>query len=296
VWTPASARLAAVSRATIGRLELLGTALLFSTGGAAIKATAFTNWQVACFRSAIAAVAVLLLVPMARRNWGWRAPLVGLAYAATMVLFVTANKLTTAANTIFLQYTAPLYLLLIGPLVLKERVRRADLLMMPVLAMGVGLFFFSGQAASLTAPDPLRGDVLALLSGLTWALTVAGLRWLESRGAGTEAGMATVAAGNVIVFLACLPMVLPVASVETADWLVVGYLGLFQIGLAYVLLTRAVRSVPALEASLLMLIEPAISPVWAWVFHGEQPATLALAGAGLILAGTIGRMYATEGD
>jgi len=283
-----------MSRGVFGRLELLATAVLFSTGGAAIKATALTNWQVICFRSAIAAVAVLLLVPAARRNWGWRPALVGVAYAATMVLFVSANKLTTAANTIFLQYTSPVYLLLLGPLVLKERVRRADLLLMLVLAAGVGLFFAAGQSSSATAPDPFRGDVLALASGFTWALTITGLRWLESMDGGREAGMTTVAIGNIIAFVACLPLAVPVDPVPAADWLVVGYLGVFQIGLAYLFLTRAVRNVQALEASLLLLVEPALSPGWAWLLHGEQPAGLAIAGAGLILAGTIVRLVWLE--
>jgi len=292
-----SVTLAAMSKGAIGRLELVATAVLFSTGGAAIKATALTGWQTACFRSGIAAIAVLLLAPAARRNWGWRPALVGVAYSATMVMFVTANKLTTAANTIFLQYTAPLYLLIISPLLLKERVRRADLLLMVVLAAGIGLFLAAGQPASATAPDPFRGDVIAAASGIAWALTIAGLRWLESRGAGAGAGagMTTVAMGNLITFLACLPMSVPVARTATADWLVMGYLGLFQIGLAYVLLTRAVGKVPALEASLLLLIEPALNPAWAWLVHGERPVPLALAGAALILAGTAARVYMGRG-
>lgn len=281
--------LTGMSKGRAGRLELLLTAILFSTGGAAIKATALTNWQVTCFRSAIAAAAVLALVPSSRRNWSPKVVLVGLAYAATMLLFVTANKLTTAANTIFLQYTAPLYLLLLGPLLLKERARREDLLMMTVLGAGLALFFVSGQGPLETAPDPFRGDLMALASGLTWALTVAGLRWLESGGGPAAGGMTTVAAGNAIAFLFCLPMALPVGSAGTTDWLVIGYLGVFQIGLAYVLLTRAVRKLPALETSLLLLIEPVINPVWAWLVHGERPAPLALAGCAVILAGTVGR-------
>ena len=112
------------SRQAAARLKLVGAALLFSTGGAAIKATTLTGWQVASFRSGIAALAVLLLAPEARRGWSWRAVLVGVAYAATLVLFVTANKLTTSANTIFLQATAPLYMVVLSPWLLGERVRR----------------------------------------------------------------------------------------------------------------------------------------------------------------------------
>src|SRR5262245_57107796 len=97
------------------RLFLIGAAALFSTGGAAIKALTLTPWQVASFRSTVASVALLALLPEARRGWRWSIVPVAVAYAATLLLFVLANRMTTAADTIFLQSTAPLYLLLLGP-------------------------------------------------------------------------------------------------------------------------------------------------------------------------------------
>ena len=111
----------------VSRFWILGAALLFSTGGIAIKATTLSAWQVSCFRSGIAAFALWVLVPGWRRWWGPRQLLVGGAYAATMTLFVAANKLTTAANTIFLQGTAPLYVLLLAPWLLREPNRARDL-------------------------------------------------------------------------------------------------------------------------------------------------------------------------
>lgn len=278
-----------MSSAAVSRFQLLAAAILFSTGGAAIKATRLSGWQVAGFRSLVASAAVFLLVPAARRNWTWRAPLVGLAYAATLVLYVLANKLTTAANAIFLQATAPLYLLLLGPWLLREPVRRSDVVLIAVLGLGMTLFFVGEQAPFHTAPDPLRGNVVAAFSGLSWALTVAGLRWVESRSAGRESGLATVVAGNLIAGLFCLPNALPVANAGLNDWLVIAYLGVFQIGLAYVLLTKGVRHIPALETSLLLLAEPALNPVWAWMAHGERPDALAILGGMLILAATLGR-------
>lgn len=267
-------------------LQILVAALLFSTGGAAIKATTLDSWQVASFRSAVAAAAVLALLPAARRNWSPRALLVGLAYAATMVLYVAGNKLTTAANTIFLQSTAPLYLLLLGPWLLKEPVRRSDVGLMALIAAGMSLFFVGEQRSLATAPDPFAGNVLSAISGVTWALTIAGLRWLE-RKEGAGGGMATVVAGNLIAFLACLPFAVPVEAARPLDWAVVVYLGIFQIGAAYWFLTRGIGRVPALETSLLLLAEPAVNPVWAWLVHGERPSGLALIGGGLILGGTL---------
>jgi len=274
------------------RLQLLAAAALFSTGGAAVKATTLTGWQVAGFRSGVAALAVLLLVPGARRGWSPRVALVGIAYAATMLLFVLANKLTTAANAIFLQATAPLYILLLGPWLLKERIRRGDLLFMAAVGLGLALFFVAERAPASTAPDPLRGDLLALGSGVCWAATVMGLRWLHTSGGGSEgSGLATVAVGNGIAFLVALPFALPVTAATPVDWGLIAYLGLFQIGLAYVFLTRGIEQVPALEASVLLLAEPALNPVWAWLVHGEVPGGWALAGGATILSATALRTW-----
>jgi drug/metabolite transporter, DME family len=280
-----------VSTPTIHRLQLLGAALLFSTGGAAVKATALTSWQVAGFRSGIAALAVFLLLPAARRGWSWHVVPVGATYAATMILFVAANKLTTAANAIFLSSTAPLYILLLGPLLLRERVQRTDLGFMAVVAAGILLFFVGAEEPVATAPDPMRGNVLGLLGGVCWALTVMGMRWLGTRGGGEGSVLPTVVAGNAIAFLACLAPALPVHGATAADWMVIAYLGVFQIGAAYVLLSSGIRHVPALEASTLLLLEPALNPGWAWLVHGETPGRWALAGGAAILGATLVRTW-----
>ena len=266
------------------RLQLLGAAVLFSTGGAAIKATELSSWQVAGFRSGIAALALLALLPSARRGWNARALLVGVAYAVMLILFVSANKLTTAANAIFLQSTAPLYLLLLGPWLLREPIRRPDVAFMALVALGMALFFVGAEAPAATAPDPARGNLLGVLSGVAWALTVMGLRWIGSRDAG--GGLVPVVLGNLIAFLACLPLALPVVVADAGDWALLSYLGVVQIGLAYVLLTKGIRHVSALEAATLLLAEPAINPVWAWLVHGETPSAWALAGGVLILGTT----------
>jgi len=159
---------------------------------------------------------------------------------------------------------------------------------MAALTLGMSFFFVGRQDPLRTAPDPLAGNVLALISGLTWALTLAGLRWLGSGRDTAEHGMATVAVGNLLACLLCLPKAIP-AAFSTHDLWMILYLGVFQIGLAYVLLTRGVRRVPALESSLLLLAEPALNPVWAAVVHGELPSALSIAGGTLILAASVSR-------
>ncbi len=274
---------------------VLAAALLFSTGGAAIKGTALTAWQTGGLRSAIAAVALLILIPDARRGWNWRVWPVGLAYALTLVSFVQANKLTTSANAIYLQSTAPAYLLIIGPLILKEPLRRRDLWFALALVAGMALFFTGVENPVATAPNPRLGNLWALLSGATYAITLAGLRWQAHKSGHDSAALATVTAGNLLAFALCLPGALPFTSIRTLDALVLAYLGVFQIGLAYLFLTRGMKRVPAFEASTLLLLEPVCNPVWTWVFHGERPSAPAIAGGAIILAATFTKMWFERG-
>jgi len=211
---------------------------------------------------------------------------VGVAYAACLTLFVLANRLTTAANTIFLQSTAPLYLLVLGPWLLKEPIRRQDVAFMAAVGLGLALFFVSAEAPVATAPDPVTGNILALVSGFFWALTVCGLRWMGAADGEHGSPAAAVVSGNITAFLVALPMALPLGPHQPVDWAVIIYLGVFQIALAYVLVTSALRHIAALEASLILLIEPVLNPVWAWVFQGERPGAWALVGGAIILGAT----------
>jgi DME family drug/metabolite transporter len=276
-----------LSNASKNRLGIFTAAILFSTGGAAIKACSLSSWAVAGFRSGIAAAVLYLLLPGARRGWTRRTLLIALAYAATLILFVLANKSTTSANAIFLQSTAPLYLLLLGPLVLREPIRKVDLAVISAVATGAVLLLFGSEATAATAPNPARGNLLAVVSGATWALTLTGFRWLGKRGENNDAGAATVVAGNVIAFLVCLPMAIQGVHASPTDIAVLLYLGIFQIALAYVLLTRSMRAVPGLEAATLLLIEPVFNPVWTWIVHGERSGTLALIGGALIIGAAL---------
>ena len=264
-------------------------AALFSTGAAAIKLCSLTGWQIAGFRSGVAAVALLLLLPSARRRWNWRTILVGFSYAATLILYVLANKATTAASTIFLQSTAPLYVLVLGPWLLTEPLRRQDMWFIAVLAIGIGLFFVHAEPMA-TAPRPLYGNVLAGLAGLAWGLTIVGLRWIaRSEPPGATSPAAAVVAGNLIVFLTCAPWAFPVTGDTSGDWLLILILGVFQIALAYAFVLGGMRRVSALEASLFLLIEPVFSPLWAWLLLRETPGYLAVVGGCLILGATVVR-------
>jgi drug/metabolite transporter (DMT)-like permease len=277
----------AADRGSWAGIGLVLAAALFSTGGAAIKGLSLDAWQTACLRSLVAAAALAIAVPAARRRWTHWTLLVGLAYAATMILFVAGNKLTTAMNTIFLQSTAPLWVLLLAPWLLAERVRRADVLCGILMALGLLFFLIGREEPSATAPDPVLGNLLAGVAGLTWAFTIMGIRRLARQAVpGANPAAAAILAGNLIAAAVCIGPALPLGEVDVADGLLIIWLGVFQIGLAYLLLTRSMRWVPSPEAALLLLVEPVLSPVWAWIFHGERPSLLALLGGAVILLGS----------
>lgn len=279
----------------VARMQIVAAAILFSTGGAAIKATSFDGLSggiaVACFRSGVAAVAIAIMLPRSRHNWSWRTLLVGATFAVTLILFVAGNKLTTSANTIFLQSTAPLWIALAAPFLLHERVVRRDIIFMTVLAVGLTLFFVDAPAPVDTAPQPLLGNILAVISGVGWAGTVMGLRWLGRRESSDAAAAATVA-GNLIAFVVCLPFAIgPATDSVGSDWVWILYLGIIQIGLAYVFITKAMPHLRALEVSLLLYVEPALNPVWSWLAHGETVGGLSILGGVLILGATALKTY-----
>ncbi len=269
------------------RSKVVAAAILFSTGGAAIKWCGFAAWQLAAFRAAFALIAILILLPDARRGWTWRTAIVGFSYAATTLLYVQANKHTTAASAIFLQSTSPLFILLLAPLLLGEYATRRDIAQMAAMAVGLGLFFLGSDRPSTTAPNPALGNTLAAICAVTWALAVIGYRWLAARGA-SVAGAA--ACGNLMASLFALIMAQPLVAGRPVDWAVVAFLGICQLGIPYLFLASAVPRLRALEVALFLLIEPVLNPIWAWLVHGERPGPATLVGGTLILGATAARV------
>lgn len=322
--------MAKITPRSTAALQAMAAGLLFSTGGAAVKATDLDAWQVAGTRSFIAAAVLLAALPAARRWAGgagrtgavaavsawWSNPArrrallltlgTGCCYCLTLVLFVHANKRTTAAETIFLQATAPLFVLLLSPILLRERPEGRQLWFVPLFGAGLVMAFFGGADAAATAPDPRTGNVLAAFCGLAYGLTLMGLRAAgrplsPGRGTGTPGeassagdgaairapGIAAAACGNVIVCFACLPVMASLRSADPGDLAVVAFLGLFQVALGYVFVTRAARVLEAPVLALLLLLEPALTPFWAMWIHGEQPHLLTWLGGGVVALATV---------
>lgn len=271
-------------------LAMAAAAVLWSTGGLAIKVISLDALSLAAWRSGIAAIALFVFATARGHRLGVpRTPLAWLAagsYAFILVLFVAATKLTTAANAIFLQYTAPAYVLLLEPLVLKTRFRARDLGFVALALGGMALFF----VGRLDAGDGL-GNAMALGSGLFFAIFALALRFRHDDAA---ARWQAVTYGNVLLVVGVAvytavskaPFAWPATTAETAG---VVYLGVIQIGLSYALFAYAISKLSALESTLIGMIEPVLNPVWVFLGTGERPSQWALVGAALIIGSVAAR-------
>ncbi|MGH9943069.1 MAG: DMT family transporter [Pyrinomonadaceae bacterium] len=260
---------------------ILGAAVLWSTGGVFIKlgeGGGLSDAQLSGGRALFAAAAVMWLT----RREGFGANVVtGVAavlYALLLFLFVRATMLTTAANAIFLQYTAPVYILVFEPLFYKEKYRWQDFAVILVCLMGMSLFFV-GQLR----PEDVRGNLAALGSGLCFAGFFLLLRHPRAR----EVNRASsVIYGNLLLALVTAPYLLDnFAAYTPRNFLLVAYLGVVQIGIAYALLTLGVaRGVKSIDAGIVGYIEPVLNPIWVFLALGERPSRYALAGGAIIIA------------
>ncbi|HEX5108721.1 MAG TPA: DMT family transporter [Vicinamibacterales bacterium] len=213
-----------------------------------------------------------------------------------MTLFVASTKLTTAASAIFLQASAPLLIVPLGALLLNERLRARDVPFLAVMAVGMWLSFSGRATASGTAPDQTNGNLLALVCSMTWAVTLLSLRALERQSSTQGSGLSVVVLGNAIAAIAASVLAWPLPAAPAIDWATVLYLGIFQIAVAYWCLTAAVRHLPALEVSLLLLLEPVLNPIWTWLVRGEAPGSAVIAGGAVILGATALRAVVQSGE
>ena len=251
---------------------LVFAALLWSLGGVLIKSITWHSLGIAGTRSAIAAF--LLWAWLRRPQFSWSLNQIGgaIAYVLTVGLFVIANQWTTAANAIFLQYTAPIYVAIAGPLLLGEPARRADWFCVFLAIGGIALFLRDDFT-----PTGGWGIVVALGSGLSFACMTIFLR-REKDGSPLSA----LLLGNIGTALLGLPFMISAPPPPEA-WGSLALLGVFQLGIPYILYGLAVRKVTALEAILILMLEPVLNPIWVGLVHGEVPGVWSMAGAALVL-------------
>jgi drug/metabolite transporter (DMT)-like permease len=258
-------------------------ALLWSTGGTAIKLANQPAPIVAGGRALIAGLLIVLLIPPARQRPNRRIAAVAIAYATVCTLFVFANTYTTAGNAIFIQNVAPVWVMLASPWFLGERPSTIEKISVPICLLGCLLFFLDDPEIG-----KLKGNVIAFVSGMAYAAVV--ITWRKASHAEALAGTAW---GNLLIALVMIPFV-DLARLDLAGGLAILYLGSVQQALPAILFIRGVRGVSALEASLITLLEPVFSPVLAYLVIGEKLGPLAIAGGAIIIGATIWRIRATR--
>ena len=259
-------------------LLLAVTAILWSLGGLLIKSVDANPLAIAGTRSAIAAVMLLLVLKKPKFTWSFAQLGAALAYAATTTLFVTATKTTTAANAIFLQSTAPIYVALLSAWLLKERIKLLDWITVFIVMGGMVLFFLDNLS-----PTGILGNVIAAASGVSFAFFAIFMR-MQKDGSPLE----SIFLGNLITAAIGLPF-LPRSVPNTTGWICLVILGVVQLGLPYILYSMAIKHVTALEAILIPVIEPLLNPVWVFLILGESPGPLAFIGGLIVLAAITGR-------
>jgi drug/metabolite transporter (DMT)-like permease len=259
-------------------LLLLAAAVLWSLGGVLIKSIDLSPVTIAGGRSLIASLAMSLAMPGVLRKVSWRAVPGAIAYAGTVFLFVVATKLTTAANAIFLQYTAPIYIAMISPWFLGERTTWRDWLLVLIALSGVGVFFLDRLSL-----QGLSGVVAALGSGFAFAWLTVLMRRQKS-----GSPEAVVLLGNMLTFLIALPWMFPILRMEENGPRLL-LLGVVQLTIPYLLYSLAIRHVRALDASIISIIEPILNPIWVMLATNERPAFWSIVGGSIVLATSLGR-------
>lgn len=289
-WSPH--RLVDAAAIRRGRCLVLLAAVMWSTSGFFAKAPWLQAWPIEARGPLLAfwrtLFAGLCLLPLVRRpRWSWSLVPSGVVFAMMSVSFLTAVTKTTAANAIWLQNTAPIWVLAIGVGWLGEKARRADWLMLIPIVFGVGFILLYESRAAGESGD-LTGVAWGLASGLLYALVVVSVRALR------EMDSAWLIAWNhLLTAVLLLPVVIRIGIWPTFPQLLwLAAFGAFQMGIPYTLFARALRTLPSHQASFIVLLEPILVPVWVWLVWRNDPSYEApqwwtLVGGGCILLGLV---------
>ena len=251
---------------------LIGAALCWSLGGVLIKWVDWNPMAIAGVRSLIASVFVWIAFPRMKFTWSFYQLAGAGAYAANMVTFVVANKMTTSANAVLLQYTAPAWVALFSAWFLKERIRRSDWVTISLVTGGIVLFFMDKLSFS-----GFWGNMAAVASGFAFAWV-----FLLFRRQKEHAPYGSLFLGNVLAGIICIPFMFQ-GSPGGKDLAALLLLGVVQLGVAYSLYSVASRYITAIDAALILLLEPLLNPVWTFLAHGEVPGRWAMVGGAIIL-------------
>ena len=264
-----------------GLIFAITAALMWSSGGLFIKALPLGPFPINFYRSLVAALTILLAQRLRGHSWALEPDLLSLgccaSYAGTLILFVTATKLTTAANAIFLQYTAPVFLLFLEPWSFHRPFNPKDLWAVAFCMGGLALFF----AGHLEKGGAL-GNAMGVCSGFCLALFTLLLKWQRLKRPG-RSPFGVVVFGNLLVALVCLPMALAAHLPTLGQGVALVYLGVFQLGVSWMLFTVGMKYLSPTAAMITCMLEAVFNPVWVFLGVGERPSGYALMGGAVVL-------------
>lgn len=261
-----------------GLAALAFVSVLWSTGGLLIKSLPLTAMTIAGGRSAIAALVIYAWVRHPKPTWSGAQIGSIVSYMFTVVLFVIATKLTTAANAILLQYSAPIWVALLSAVVARERLTKLDVAAVVAVVAGISVFFIEKVEAGSMA-----GNIIAAASGVAFACVALFMR--RQNGKGTAE---SILYGNMLTAVVCLPF-MEAFPVTTKTVMLLMLLGVVQLGVSYVIYAWAIKHVTALEAILITMLEPLLNPLWVVIAIGEAPSAMALIGGAIVVTAVIAR-------
>lgn len=262
-----------------GILAVFITAILWSSGGLFIKLISLNAMQLSFFRCLIAAIIFGILFRKKLLIVNGFTFINAAFYAVVLTTFVIATKTTTAANAIFLQSTAPIYVLIFEPIINKTKLERINVLTIAVCFIGM-IFFFLGEIS----PGHFAGNLVALISGIMFAAFFLGMRKN-----GKEYQQSSIFYGNIFVSIICIPFILDLKPLSLNDIWMITFLGVFQIAFAYALFSYGLKRILAVEASIISMFEPVLNPVWVLIGYGEVPSFYAAVGGGIIIIAIFAR-------
>jgi drug/metabolite transporter, DME family len=264
-----------------GVLATVVAGLIWSTAGVLVKLIHQDAFTILFYRSLYAGLVFLVVFRKEALHVDRRALLISAFYAPLLICFVTSTKLTTAANAIFLQYIAPAIVLIIEPRLTGNRLKKYNAWTVVACLAGMSFFLLDQKETN----HHWLGDGLALMSGFFSAGLVLSLRFSNR-----QEQTSGILLGNVWVVLITLPWFLSSPGATTQEHIMLAYLGIIQIGIGFLLFTYGQRRIPALEGSLIAILEPILNPVWVMIWYHEVPSWWSIIGGGIILIALISRM------
>lgn len=259
-------------------------AIIWSSGGLFIKLLPQSAFTILFYRSFYAGLLFIVIFKSKIFKITRLSFLASLFYVILLIAFVNATKLTTAANAIFLQYTAPAFVLLLEPKFFNIKISRVNAITVIVSLLGMSLFFMDQFSI-----DSMWGIIIAAISGL--ALT----GFIICQRLNNDDNLEnSIILGNLWVVLIMMPLVYDNLSATKSEHMMLLFLGLIQIGLGYILFTFGQKILTALESSLIALLEPILNPLWVVLGYGEFPSTWACIGGAIIISALVIRLLYLE--